>query len=70
MKLVILVLFIFSIVDTFPTFSSSELVKVYTKVSKLKQLISIDFLNNKDDLVMIKVSLEQIFTNSLDRNRI
>jgi len=70
MKLVILVLFIFSIVDTFPTFSSSELVKVYTKVSKFKQLISIDFLNNKDDLVMIKVSLEQIFTNSLDRNRI
>ena len=70
MKLFIFALFIFSIVDTFPTFSSSGLVKVYTRVSNLKQILSIDFLNNRDDLLMIKVSLDQIFTNSLDRNRI
>ena len=56
--------------DTFPTFATSDLVKVYTKISKFRQTLAIDFLNHKYDLSMIKVNLEQIFTNTLDKSRI
>ena len=56
--------------NTFPTFATSDLVKVYTKISTFRQTLAIDFLNHKDDLSIIRVSLEQIFTNTLDKSRI
>ena len=70
MNLFVWILLLTNSIYSFPTFSTSELATVYTKISNYKQTFAIDFLNNKDAMTIMKVSLEQIFTNAIDKNRI
>ena len=64
------VLLLFRLGNPFLTFLTSDLVKVYTKISKFQQTIARDLLNNKDDLPIVKLTLEQILTSNLENSRI
>ena len=64
------VLLLFRLGNPFPTFLTSDLVKVYTKISKFQQTIARDLLNKKDDLPIVKLTLEQILTSNLENSRI
>jgi len=70
MNLFVWILLLTNSFNSFPTFSTNELATVYTKISNFKQTFAIDFLNNKDAMTILKVSLEQIFPNTIDKNRI
>ena len=70
MNLFVWILLITNSIYSFPTFSTNELATVYTKISNFKQTFATDFLNNKDAMTIMKVSLEQIFPNTTDKNRI
>ena len=69
-RLFFFVLLLLGLGNPFPTFFTSDLVKVYTKISKFQQTIAIDLLNNKDDLPIVKLTLEQILTSNLENSRI
>ena len=69
-KLFLFVLFLVRLGNTFPTFFTSDPVKVYTKISKFHQTIAIDFLNSKEDLSIVKLTLEQILTSNLENSRV
>ena len=66
MKFILFALLLFIPGESFPTFSTSEIVKVYEKTSKFKQFIALDFLNNKDEISMIKLNLENAFNTNLE----
>ena len=70
MKFIFFALLLFILGEAFPTYSASNLVNIYTKISKFQQSIALDFLDNKDDLSIVKLTLEQIFTNNLESSRI
>ena len=70
MKFFLFALLLFIPGETFPTYSKSEIVKIYEKTSKFKQFIALDFLNNKDEISMIKLHLENAFNTNLEKNRV
>ena len=70
MKSFLFALLLFIPGETFPTYSKSEIVKIYEKTSKFKQFIALDFLNNKDEISMIKLHLENAFNTNLEKSRV